>query len=141
MEHLSTLYDANGWIVNVEAEADEYGPDGDCYTERDLELHGDTWESITLHVTVDLHGRTIGDAWISGVEHGQMGGGVTADALELTPSEYGQEEDGTPYVSMGSPLSGAVVEAIDEAGKWLASVGAQVNMWPLVQRFDPHSTA
>lgn len=142
MHDMRTLYDAHGWTVTAEAIPDEdiASPDGDCYSARDVELFGDTWDYVTLHVSVDLNGATIGEDWLSGVEHGELDG-VTADAFDLTPPQYGQGKDGTATLTMGSPLSSVVIEAIRQAGDWLAAIGARPdrpNFDAMVRHFDPH---
>lgn len=64
--------------------------------------------------------RNIGTYSVWNIEHGEVGAGTVADAWDMTPPEYTSPEN----VCMGSPLNGVVLEALSEAEKFLASVGA-----------------
>jgi len=144
MDETRTLYSADGWVVEatMTPDLDVHAPDGDCYSQRDYELYGATWSYVGIIVNVQLNGVTIGEDQLWGVEHGQLSD-VEADAFELTPPEYGRTDDGTPTVTMGSPLSGVVIEAIDQAGKWLQSINARpdrASFDKMARTFDPHGS-
>lgn len=143
MDDTRTLYSADMWKVTatIETDYDSTPRDFECYSTEDVLLFGDGWEFVDLHVTVELNGAVIGEDRLGGVEHGAMGDAVTADAWDLTPPEYARGDDGTPTVTMGSPLAGVVIEAIASADRWLQSIDAhpdRASFDRMLRTFDPH---
>jgi hypothetical protein len=124
--------------------------DGDWASAEDIEAwKRNEWEYVSFLVAVELNGVPIGFGDISGVVHGSLGEdpdkeGVPndVDAWDLTPRQYGLTEDGRRWVATGSALNGAIVEAIDNARKWLRGLpfaGAEVSLVDGVAKWaDPN---
>lgn len=120
--------------------------DFDCYTPEDVEAwRADRWQFVAFMVAVEVNHTPIGFGSLCGIEHGTMGEDpdregvpVEADAWDLTVAEYGTLPNGRPYVAMGSPLNGAVMEAIDSAREWLSKIAPTSLLDGVTKWADPN---
>lgn len=103
----------------------------------------DDWEFSNVDARILWDGVKIGRDSIGAVEHGTMrytdeDGNVQTvecNALEIMAPDYGTTADGTPTVGMGSPASGVIMEALNEARKWATGAGVSAD-GPLMQALD-----
>jgi hypothetical protein len=112
--------------IEITTEADEYypgGPDGDCYTPRQVKAYRDgDWSYVVLHGRVMIGDAEITESYLGGVEAGWF---VMTDEQDNVTGE----EHIDPLTKIEEWYADFVAEMIDDArtalGK-LANVGAEL---------------
>lgn len=137
------LHDVAGWRISVDVIADwDVTPmEADCYDDVAIaKWHNDEWRYVGVVVSVELRDRLIAGDQLWGIAHGDLGNGINTSVWDLTPAGH-MVLDGKRIETSGSPLAGVVVEALDQANAWLATVVEQTTSagWvAALARFDPN---
>lgn len=95
---------------------------------------------VGMVVRVEVDGFTAGEDSLWGIEHGTVGENVEADAWELTPAQYGNDDDGRAWTIGGSSLVSVVTEAIERTRSLARTLEQQRHALDAAEKkFDPNA--